>query len=91
MTGAEVHIAGVIVHAQPSHLDGVCASVSAWPGAEITHRSEDGRAVAVLEATSSRGVLEQIDAIRAMQGVFGVALVYQHAEDEDELNQEMQE
>ena len=86
---AEIHIAGVLIHARPQHADDVCTAVSLLPQAEISHRMADGRIVAVLEARSARGVVQQLDGIRALPGVLSVALVYQHAEAEDDMNKEM--
>ena len=85
------HIAGVLVQARPEHQADVCLAVSLLPKAEVTHRADDGRVVAVLEAATGRQVAQQIDAIRMLPGVLNVALVYQHTESEEELSKEMQE
>ena len=85
----ETHVAGVLLHAQPDLLPAVCAAVEALPLAAVTHRTPDGRAVAVLEGRSARRVTEQMDAIRAIHGVLAVSLVYQHAEPDDEMDKEM--
>ncbi|HYE39814.1 MAG TPA: chaperone NapD [Ramlibacter sp.] len=87
--GGEIHVAGVLVHARPERLDDVCLAVSLLPDAEVTHASGDGRAVVVLEAASGRAVMQQLEAIRAIAGVLNVAIVYQHAEPEEDMNQEM--
>ena len=86
---AEVHIAGVLIHVRPEHADDVCVAISLLPNAEISHRTPDGRIVAVLEAGSARGVVQQLDGVRALRGVLNVALVYQHAEAEEDINKEM--
>ena len=87
---AEVHIAGVLIHARPGSLADVCRAVSMLPKAEVTHEAGDGRAVAVLEAATGRAVLEQLEAIRTLPGVLNAALVYQHAEAAEDLDKEMQ-
>jgi periplasmic nitrate reductase NapD len=88
---AEIHIAGVLVHARPEFAEGIAAAIGALPAAEVTHQAQDGRIVTVLEAPDSHRIMEQIDAIRALRGVLNVALVYQHAEAEEELRKEIQE
>lgn len=86
----EVHIAGVLVHIRPPYLPDVRVAVSLLPHAEVTHATDDGRLVAVLEAESARGVMQQVDAIRALRGVVNVALVYQHAEPEEDMSKEIE-
>ncbi len=85
----EVHIAGVLVQARAPYVDDIRTAVSLLPRAEVTHESGDGRLVAVLEAATARGVMQQVDAIRALRGVLDVALVYQHAEPEEDMSKEM--
>lgn len=87
----EVHVAGVLVHVRPESLADLCLAISLLPAAEVTHESADGRVVAVLEAGSSRAVMQQLDAIRAIRGVLNVAIVYQHAESEAAMNEEVPE
>ena len=87
---AEVHIAGVLVHAHTGYVADIALAVSLLPQAEVTHQDEDGRIVAVLEAESTAAVMRQIDAIRSLKGVLNVALVYQHAEAEADMGKEMQ-
>lgn len=89
--GSEIHVAGVLVHARPESLDYVSLTVSGLPNAEVTHQSDDGKLVAVLEARSARDILQQMETIRLCKGVLNVALVYQHAEAEAEMNKEIQE
>ncbi|MBC5784117.1 chaperone NapD [Ramlibacter sp. USB13] len=91
MNGAEIHVAGVLVHARPESLHDVCVAVSLLPNAEVTHEAADGRVVAVLEAATSRAVMQQLDAIRSVRGVLNVAVVYQHAEPEEAMNEEIPE
>lgn len=89
MTDPEIHVAGVLIHARPERLDDICLAVSLLPRAEVTHAAEDGRVVAVLEAATGRAVMEQMEGIRQLAGVLNVAVVYQHAEPEEDMNQEI--
>ena len=76
----DVHIAGILVHCRPEEAERLAASIDAMIGAEVFQRSPQGKLVVVAEAPSAKGVLDLIDAIRALPGVFNVSLVYQHAE-----------
>lgn len=89
LAGPEVHIAGVLIQVRPEHAHDVCVAVSLLPQAEVSYHTPDGRIVAVLEASSARGVVQQLDGLRSLKGVLDVALVYQHAEAEEEMNKEI--
>lgn len=85
----EIHIAGVIVHAKPTELDSVRQQVVRLPGTRIHAAEKDGRMVVTLETDSTKRTLDYMDAIRALPGVLNVALVYQHAEAVEAMNQEV--
>ncbi len=76
----DVHIAGILVHCRAGETDRLATSIDAMAGAEVYQRSPQGKLVVVAEAAAAKGVLDIIDAIRALPGVFNVSLVYQHAE-----------
>ena len=76
----DMHIAGILVHCRSEATDRLAASIDAMPGAEVFQRSLQGKLVVVAEASAAKGVLDLIDAIRALPGVLDVSLVYQHAE-----------
>lgn len=86
----EVHIAGIVVFAHPVRLDAAAASIRRIPSACIHARTPDGKLVVTLEADSARRILDWMDAIRALAGVVDVALVYQHAEPEAALEEEIE-
>ena len=92
MTGLEgdVHIAGVLVQCRPLQLLQVQRAVAAIEGADVDRTGADGKLVVVIEAASSRAVLDAVDRMRALPGVLDVALVYQHAEPAAAMNQEME-
>lgn len=85
----DIHIAGVLVHCRPAALARVKRSVAALERAELFQSSDDGKLVVVVEAASSAGVVETIDAMRELPGVLNVSLVYQHAEPASSLEQEI--
>lgn len=86
----EVHIAGVIVHADPARLQPVRAQILAIPLARIHAAGADGRMVVTLETDSTPRTLDYMDAIRALPGVLNVALVYQHAEPVAAMDEEIE-
>lgn len=87
---AEIHIAGVIVHANPAQRESVSQQLLRLPGTRIHAAQPDGRMVVTLEADSTKRTLDYMDAIRALPGVLNVALVYQHAEAEEAMNEEVE-
>jgi nitrate reductase NapD len=87
----EVHIAGVVVYAQPAHLDSITSCISAIPHAEVHGRDAEGKLVVTLETESTRRTVDYMDAIRALPGVIDVVLVYQHAEPLAALEQALEQ
>jgi periplasmic nitrate reductase NapD len=85
----EIHIAGLVVYAQPDQIDPVRRSIGCIPSAEIHAASADGKLVITLETDSAKRTLDLMDALRVLPGVVNVALVYQHAEPLAALEQEI--
>jgi nitrate reductase NapD len=85
----EVHIAGVLVQTRPERLAEVLVAITQMPAAEVQQTSPDGRLVVVVEAPGARHVVRLLDEMRQLTGVLDVALVYQHAEPEASLQEEM--
>lgn len=73
---AELHIASLAVHARPERLEAVRAQLDAVPGVEVHGTSPVGKLVVVVEAAADGGVLERLDAIRAVPGVLSAHLVF---------------
>lgn len=87
---AEIHIAGVVVHARPEAVSALRKTIPLIPRAEVHAATDDGRMVVTLETGSSRRTADCMDAIRALPGVINVALVYQHAEPESAFDEEIE-
>ncbi|WJF91949.1 chaperone NapD [Paraburkholderia bonniea] len=85
----ELHIAGIVVHAQQTRLDAIRQAIGLLPGAEVHAVSELGKLVVTLEGRSAFDVTQQIGAIHVLPGVYSAALVYQHHEDLESLNKEL--
>jgi nitrate reductase NapD len=85
----EVHIAGVLVHCRPLMLLPASRVIGGVAGVEVAHADPGGKLVVVVEAPSSRAVLDAVDAIRRVPGVVDAALVYQHAEPAASMQEEI--
>lgn len=75
------YIAGLVVHMQPARMAEVHAAIRALPGAEVHSHTETGKTVVTLEADSTAGISEQLNAIHAVPGVLAAALVYEAHEE----------
>jgi len=85
----EWHIAGVVVHAQPARLDDLRRTIEAMSGVEVHAANDQGKLVVTIEGPSTRFVSAHIDALQKLPGVLSAALVYQHYEDAQSMDQEM--
>jgi nitrate reductase NapD len=85
----ELHIASVLVQARAVAVARLCRDIPALPGATLAQWADDGRLVVVVEHDSAHGVLQTLSALRDLPGVLNVALVYQHAEPWDAMQQPM--
>ena len=88
MPGTELHIASCVALVRPDDMDGICRAILATKLAEIPRTDPAGKLVLLFEAPTAAGVLDRIDAIRALPGVHAVHLAYQHIEDEAALQEE---
>lgn len=86
---AEIHVAGILVQARPAVVDAVARAIRAMPGLELALVADGGRLVVVSECDSRAATLDLIDGLRALPGVLDVALVYQHTESADAMNEEL--
>jgi nitrate reductase NapD len=85
----EVHIAGVLVQAQAQAVARLRGEIPKLCGATLAQWAEDGRMVVVVERDSAQDVMQTLSALRDLPGVFNVALVYQHTEPWESMQQEM--
>ena len=84
----EFHIAGVVIYAQSDRCEFIVSALRMLPGAQLHASTPDGRLVVTLEGSLSSSIEEQLSAINALPGVFSSALIYQHHEDIESLNEE---
>jgi nitrate reductase NapD len=85
----EGHIAGIVVHANLAHFESIRRFISKLPDAQIHAASPAGKLVITLEAKHSADIVEQLTAIHALTGVYSAALIYQHHEDVESLDEEI--
>jgi nitrate reductase NapD len=79
------------VHASQSNLEKIKQAISLLPGYEIHAVSPEGKMVVTLEASRSTVIVDQLNAIHALPGVYSASLVYQHHEDIEALDQEIRD
>jgi nitrate reductase NapD len=87
--GREVHIAGVLVQARAEAVARLRAQIPLVAGATLAQWADDGRLVVVVEHDSAQGVMSAFAALRDLAGVLNVALVYQHTEPWEAMQQAM--
>ena len=85
----ELHITSLVVHAAPSRVAKVSAQIATMPGAEVHAVSETGKLVVTIEASSRGSVMDAVTAIQCIDGVLSAALVYQHADSLESMNEEV--
>lgn len=86
---SEIHIASCVMHVRPERVAEIADAIRAQRLAEIPAFDPRGRVVVVLERAGAALVLDTIERLRALPGVIAVNLVYQHAEDEQALEERM--
>ena len=84
---SEIHIASCVAFVRPELAPNVSQAILATGLAEVPRHDDRGRLVILIERRSTAEVLDVIDAIRALDGVLAVHLAYQHAENENDLQE----
>ena len=85
----EIHIASCIARVRPERLAESIASIEALIGAPVSASDPEGKLVVVLEGGSTGALLDQMDRVRAIDGVLNIEMVYQHSEDEAAMKEYM--
>jgi nitrate reductase NapD len=83
----DLHISGLVVHSMPARLQGVCATISAMPGACVHGETAAGKVVVTLEASSADDMVAQVNRIQQTDGVLSAALVYQCVDTLEAMNE----
>ena len=75
-----MNICGVLVHAHPDCGEQVAQAIGAVDGAELHHRTPDGRMIVTVEDTGEESAGDVVLALHRLPGVLSAALVYHHFE-----------
>lgn len=79
-----MNVNGLLVHANPDKLDEVHARLAALPGVEVHERTADGRFIVTAEDVDGADPGDAVLEIHRMEGVLSAALVFHHAEGEQD-------
>jgi len=85
----EVHIASMIVHVLPAHMQALQDWIAGQPDLEIRATSPEGKLVLVVECTHQRDILSVIDDVEQHGGVLACTMVYHEVMNRSEGDQEL--
>lgn len=86
----ETHISSVIVQAPPPLITEVTANIDRMDYLEVAVSDIPlAKIIVVIEAPSSRAMSEQLDAIKMIDGVINVNMVYHHVESNQSLEEDI--
>lgn len=83
----EVHIAGLLVQTQPEQRKKVAKAIGGLRQAEVPAIGRNGKLVVVCECDSDDRLMALIGRVRELPGVLNVALVYQHVESAEAMEE----
>ena len=86
---AEVHISSLVVHSTPRRVQSVAEAIARMPGARVHGSSAAGKLVVTLDADSADEMYGRVAAIQRTDGVLAAAMVYQYADSEEAMNEEL--
>ena len=76
----EYHVTSLVVHATPKAVSQVEAKIRALEGADIHAVTDEGKFVITLEGDTQRSILDNVEAINALEGVLNSSLIYHQVE-----------
>jgi nitrate reductase NapD len=86
---AELHIAGLVVHARPQRVQALVARIGRLPGARVHAHDARGKLVVTLETAHEPELLDVLGRIQRADGVLSATLVYQCVDSLDAMNEEL--
>ncbi len=81
-----MNISGVVVHAHPKDCDAVEKRLSALSGVEIHAISPQGKMVVTVEDDDHKMIADTLLNMQNIRGVLSAVMIYNHFEEESELN-----
>lgn len=85
-----VHIASFIVQHRPQGALALDAAIAERAEFELAAR-DGARSVLLCESADERELIDQIDALRQLDGILGITLVHHHAESAQSLSEEIED
>ncbi len=76
----EYHVTSLVVHAQPKAVSQVETNIRALTGADIHAVTDEGKFVVTLEGETQGAILDNVEAINALEGVLNTSLIYHQIE-----------
>jgi nitrate reductase NapD len=76
-----MNISSLVVRARPEACASVRAALERMPGIEVCAASDAGQLVVVADHGDPAAAADSFIAIRAIEGVLSVSLVYQYSDD----------
>ena len=86
----EVHVAGFVVRAYPAAVPRVAAALATMPGVQVHAATDEGKLVVTAEADNAATITDTLCRIQTHDGVLSAALVYQHIESTEDMNEEVE-
>ncbi|PCK05807.1 MAG: hypothetical protein COA42_17950 [Alteromonadaceae bacterium] len=86
----ETHISSVIVQAPPPLIAEIAATIDRMEYLEVAVTDIPlAKIIVVIEAPSSRAMSEQLEALKTIDGVINVNMVYHHVESDQSLKEDI--
>ncbi|GGX38764.1 chaperone NapD [Saccharospirillum salsuginis] len=85
----ELHIASLIVHVKPEHVEPLLESMNDDPTLEVHATDPAGKVVVVCEHKHHRAILDTVERLEHTPGVLGCVLVYHEVMEAREAGQEL--
>jgi periplasmic nitrate reductase NapD len=85
---ALLHIASFVVQHRADAAAAIDAALTAAPGAELAAR-EGSRSVILCEGGSEHEVVQRMESLRDIDGVYAVSLIHHHAEPRESMFEEI--
>ncbi|WP_035387006.1 chaperone NapD [Ferrimonas senticii] len=82
----ELHVASLVVHANPSKHLQVQQQIATLANAELVSQTDDHRYIVVLDGDNRQQLLDSIEALQQFDGVISTALAYHQVESVESEN-----
>lgn len=80
-TGAERHLASLLLHVRPDRQAMVRTAIGSMPGTEL-HIEQPGKMVVTVEGPHEGWIADRMTALHLLDGVFSAVMVFHHIDRE---------